>query len=111
MTKKPTTQARQGDVFFEMVKNLPKEARKSNSIGQIILAYGEATGHKHVVTNWKDVDSFGDAQGNIYVSSETEIVVEHDEHGKVVLDPGIYKVGRQREYDAQAANEERRVID
>jgi len=106
-------QARHGDLWIESTKSIPKNAKPKKDA---ILAYGEATGHCHKVEteNFDDVDLFVDPNGNIYVEikKDKEATLVHDEHGPITLTgPGIFEVTRQREYDAAAADEERRVLD
>lgn len=93
-------QNRQGDIFFETVRSLPKGVKPYKNR---ILAYGETTGHSHQVTS-HDVDSYEsyvDEKGNIYIQAKDKaIAISHDEHSPVMLEPGeIWCVSRQREYD------------
>jgi hypothetical protein len=93
---------RQGDVLIEAVKTLPgglKPAKRAG--GRIILAEGETTGHAHAIVD-KEVESFVDEQGNLYLSVEAETVVKHEEHGAITLPIGYYKITRQREYAPDA---------
>jgi len=107
-------QARQGDIFFEEVSEdkVPREGKPLNSL---TLAYGEATGHTHAIvspTKLSDLDSVVDEEGNIYVKSAEKILVDHDEHGAVTLEPDTwYCISGQREYDPLAIERERRVAD
>ena len=105
-----TKQARQGDIWFER-SSIPATAKQKKVDSKIVLAYGEATGHAHVVTNFDEVDMFVDANGDIFLSSQKPITIEHNKHGTIVLDPGEYNVTRQREYDAYAVSQERQVVD
>jgi hypothetical protein len=101
-------QHRQGDLLFEKIDRIPKKAVKRNT--DIILE-GEATGHAHRLVNgelfrgpglrWeRDFDVF------INAGSRTEIV--HEEHGTIGLEPGKWKVTRQREH---AMNGSRNILD
>lgn len=105
-------QARQGDIFFEVVKGKPKGAKKHTSN---ILAYGEVTGHSHKIMSpsISEMESYVDERGDIYVlSPNKEIRITHDEHADIVLPMGEWIcVSRQREYDPLAADKERRVFD
>lgn len=103
-------QARQGDLLIEAVDSIPQKSKKQ---GNRILAYGEATGHCHVIApvDLSDVDVLVDVDGTMYVEARKNTAVVHDEHGRVKLGKGNYKVTRQREYDAIAAGRERRVVD
>jgi hypothetical protein len=111
MREKNEKQARQGDVFFEVISELPKNVKPYNSP---IMAYGEVTGHCHQVIfpSVDEYESYVDTEGNIYLKSSQEIKIGHDEHDCVTLAPNeLHCVTIQREYDPQAAEKERRVAD
>lgn len=81
---------RQGDVLIEAAA-FPTEgltARESR-----VLAEGEATGHAHVVEG--DVEMYEDAQGTLWCRVKEPAEVTHQEHGKIGLPRGEYKVTRQ----------------
>jgi hypothetical protein len=103
-------QARQGDLFFKKVNGFPKNSRPNKDK---VLAYGEVTGHKHQIISppMSKLDSYVDEKGDIYVrSSKEEIVIEHDEHGPIVLPPNQwFSISRQREFDA--IKEEERLVE
>ena len=105
-------QARQGDIFFKTVKNIPNNMKKKTDN---ILAYGEVTGHSHKIMSpsISEMESFVDENGDIYVLSEHEdIKIGHDEHDVITLPKGKWIcVSRQREYDPLAADKERKVAD
>lgn len=109
--EKNNGQARQGDIFFKKVESPPKKGKKQLTN---ILAYGEVTGHTHKVVSpsISKCDSVVDENGDIYIKSKTEIVVDHDEHGTITLEPNVwFCISRQREYDPLAAEKERQVAD
>lgn len=99
MKKKTIKQARQGDVFLELVSAIPKSAKKQKTC---ILAYGEVTGHKHEISTdeafmWVDTD--GRSYVEVYGNSATLI---HAEHGPIALTgPAMYRVIQQREYSPE----------
>src|SRR5690348_15334354 len=100
---------RQGDVLLKRVSKLPKTAVRQQSKGRIILALGEATGHHHSIAT-KSASLFKDDETKAtYVEiAEAMALLEHQEHAPIQLEPGIYRVGLQREYHPQ---EIRRVQD
>ena len=105
-------QARQGDIFFEAVSPVATNKLRPKSDG--VIAYGEVTGHAHVIVSpsLRDIQSYFDNNGNIVVKSHKTIEVAHDEHGTIALPPGqTYLISRQREYDPQNAERERLVSD
>lgn len=88
----------QGDVIFVQVTNVPKEAKKIQSSDEFVFAKGEATGHAHRTKTKMDV--WRGLEGFNYVTSNEEIVVTHEEHDTVVLEPGkIYRQSIARTYD------------
>ena len=102
-------QARQGDIFFKKVSKIPTKGLKKKSDG--ILAYGEVTGHAHKIsTNISDCESYVDEKGDIYIRSDKEINVGHDEHDTIVLPANEWIcVSRQREYSPLEAERQRKV--
>lgn len=94
--------------------------------GQIILAHGEVTGHRHEIVTADDVPPvlegaqfFEEPDGRrvLLVVGETPVYLRHEEHGRLRLDPtrpeqlrqgdvllnpigpGAWEVIRQREED------------
>ena len=56
-------QARQGDIFFQTVGNLPEKLKPHQNS---ILAYGEVTGHSHTPLLYPKVNGFVSAgRGNM----------------------------------------------
>lgn len=103
---------RQGDVLIRKVdalpdglKTVPRDAR-----GRLVLAEGEVTGHAHVVdcpeATFLAAD-LADLEGR-FLKIEREASVVHEEHDTLTLEPGLYEVRRQREYETDA---ERYVAD
>jgi len=87
----------QGDVFFTKINDIPKKAksRKKTERGYVI-AEGEATGHAHVID--EDIE-FYESKGVLYLRTDRDVQVRHEEHKPVTLGKGIWKVGIVREYD------------
>lgn len=93
---------RQGDVLLTRVGGIPQSQDFTDvpmESGLAILAKGEVTGHHHsipaesvarFVVNAKTLERF------IQIKKPTRI--SHQEHAEVVLEPGTYSVGIQREY-------------
>lgn len=104
-------QSRQGDIFFERVSKLPSKGLKKKT--DAILAYGEMTGHSHSITTpISDCESYVDEQGDIYIRSDKDIAVGHDEHNTITLPANEWIcVTRQREFDVLSSSRERRVAD
>lgn len=102
-------QARQGDVFLEVVKKseLPEfEDKKYTTIEGggipqgVVLAHGEVTGHMHAVRSpnaflMKQKDS---NQFYLFIAGNLALDLVHEEHSPITLPPGHYKVTKQRQY-------------
>lgn len=100
------TQFRQGDVLLIKVDSLPEltEAVERED-GRLVLARGEATGHAHVVRErrgrllqWRNSSNW------TYLDLPVPAKVEHEEHAPIDLEPGVYRVLRQREYSPERSN-------
>lgn len=108
-----TNQARQGDVLLARVPSLPADATlRPRESGRVILAHGEVTGHAHAIADAPDAPTAAllDApDGLAYLRVDALSQLVHDEHSTIVLEPGVYRVTRQREYDDEA--EFRQVAD
>lgn len=118
-------QFRQGDIFFEQLPEVPKGFRydpSRNMEGRIVLAEGEVTGHFHEIA--EDLDTVVLAPEDtaaiddliLHVRRPEGATVTHPEHGPITLPPGLWKVGRQREYEHGSITREeqeraRRVAD
>jgi hypothetical protein len=107
---KPTFK-HQGDVMFHpFIGNLPDKTLKHT--GSFVLALGETTGHKHVITverpDHMEMRQLENGEYVIVLSAAG--TVTHEEHKMIVLEPGIYRVGKEREYD-HFAHTVRSVID
>lgn len=89
----------QGDVFFVKVDVIPetKKIVKPSKEGYII-AKGEITGHAHKIEDVVNVIVY-QVDDVYYIECLEPVYVMHDEHKPITLDPGIWKVGIQREYD------------
>ena len=99
---------RQGDVLLVQVKALPKESAISKrEDGQIILAFGEVTGHAHRIAEPAKAKLWS-AQAERYLQVLETTSLAHEEHSAVELAPGIYQVAIQTDYTPQ---ELRRVTD
>lgn len=93
----------QGDVLISSVVKI-----KGKKLKHKILAEGEHTGHKHQLTIGEG--ELYEDDGTLYLHCETKCVITHEEHGKVTVPIGDYKIGIVREYD-HFAEEARNVQD
>ena len=66
--------------------------------GRIILAHGEVTGHAHAIAS-DDAMLFMDAKTlDRYLEVKAPVTLDHEEHSRIELPSGFYKVTIQREY-------------
>ena len=87
-------QARHGDLLLVRIEEIPASAKRAEDK---ILAYGEATGHKHQLLGSAVI--FRD-QERQFVEIVAPSKLVHEEHREIQLPEGFYAVTRQREYDA-----------
>lgn len=98
---------RQGDVLLAKVAALPKGATKKAAKGDVILAYGEVTGHAHRIAAPQKVVLW-DAGAERYLQVLEQSTLTHEEHATITLPSGIYRMPTQVEYSPR---ELRRVAD
>ncbi len=89
-------QYRQGDVLLIKVESLPSTAEKEDNENRIILAWGEATGHAHAIDALAAESFRADNERFVVINEETRLF--HEEHAPIRIEPGVYKVVRQREF-------------
>jgi hypothetical protein len=94
----------QGDVLIRKVNEI-----KGNKLNHLVLAEGESTGHKHVITEG-DAELY-DYEGTLFLKVKSEkALLTHEEHNAVEIKKGDYKIGIVREYD-HFSEEARNVAD
>jgi hypothetical protein len=96
---------RQGDVLVRRVQELPEGATEVAPDPErgVVLAYGEVTGHAHVLTPTKT--RMWEAAGQRYIDVVEPDTLRHTtpgggqaDHEPHSLAPGVYEVLIQREY-------------
>ena len=97
-----TQQYRHGDVYLVATNSLPAGATElPRGRGDVILAYGEVTGHAHRIHERTAV--LWDADGQRYLTvDEGGAALTHEEHARIDLPAGCYRVVIQREYAPDA---------
>ncbi len=103
----------QGDLLIERVTDmLPTGPIVDPATdGSMVLAEGEATGHRHAihdrVTMFRDDGLARDIPAGLYVGhvivDAPSAKLEHDEHDPITLPRGTYRVRRQRELEPKDA--------
>ena len=101
----------QGDITLKPVEK-PKGLKKEFEGDRFILAYGEATGHHHLLTMPvpAKVQVFKNKKGETILYIDGVGVITHQEHQTHEVAPGWYRLGNEQEYDYWAL-ESRKVID
>lgn len=98
-----------GDVIFERVNAIPEGAKQIELHKGFVVERGEGH-HIHVLKNIDGVKGY-EKDGVLYLALEKEIdLLDHEEHGVQIYQPGIYRKGIEIEYDAEA-DEARKTID
>ena len=100
---KKTMQYRQGDVFLELVAEIPEKLKTIPATsGRLILARGESTGHHHSIKSGSS-QLMSTPNGEMFLLvQEGDALLEHQEHAPINLPPGQYRVHIQREYSPEA---------
>lgn len=96
---------RQGDIAIVKVDKLPEgllEVPKDR--GRVVVAYGEITGHAHVLEGGEALFLATDLQDleNRFLKVDEEVELVHDEHNTITIPEGIYEVRHQKEYQPEA---------
>lgn len=86
----------QGDVIGKKLTSMPDGEQKIISRKRLVLAHGES-GHSHVL---EDTDAELIQIGErMLLRLKKAATVVHEEHHKITLSPGIWEIGRVKEYD------------
>ena len=91
-----------GDVIVTRVKQVPDSFEKMDTEPMNALAYGELTGHLHQLQGVQGQDfdlRIEPTTKERHLRIVKPTALKHQEHGPIILLPGDYKVGIQREYD------------
>lgn len=86
---------RHGDVMIARTESIPATAKLRPDV---ILAYGESTGHSHQI-EFPATAELWELDGQLYLKVVAENArVVHEEHKPITLERGLYRVWKQREY-------------
>lgn len=101
----------QGDLPFFPFSGEIKGTKVAHK-GSVVLALGEKTGHKHVITveNPTDMQAWRQLEGGWVITLKTDATLTHNQHGALTIKKGTYRVGQEREHD-YFAEVTRKVID
>lgn len=106
----------QGDVCIERVGDARVRVKPVEPAagGAVVLAEGEATGHRHAfygggVTLFRDDGLARDIPPDLYIGhiqiNTPSASLCHEEHDTIVLPKGTYRIRRQREFEEPAGSE------
>jgi len=90
---------RQGDVALVAIEAIPADAveQPRDGSGRVVLAYGEATGHAHALHD-PGVSMLCAPNQEAFLRVVEPSNLVHEEHDRIAIPPGIYRVVRQREW-------------
>src|SRR5256885_15172118 len=88
--------AQQGDVLLRKLDAMPEGKAKIVARKTLVLAHGES-GHSHVIED--DEAELIQIGERMIVNLTRAATVKHEEHGPITLEPGIWEIGRVREFD------------
>lgn len=88
---------RHGDVIISEAEG-KFEGKTIKHNGSFVLAYGETTGHKHLLTCERMTIKQAE-NGRYFLSLEVEGKLSHEEHKTLTIPAGDYLVGNEREFD------------
>lgn len=99
---------RHGDLILRLVDKT--EGKKIKHNGSFVLAEGEASNHKHLLTAPQMIVRQTE-DGKYYLDMVKEGALSHEEHKTLIIPPGTYEVSREQETDWFANGVTRKVVD
>ena len=99
----------QGDLLLRRLDKLPDGDCKVISRGRCVLAHGES-GHSHILEAAESDAELVQIGERMLLTLAALAPVQHEEHHARTLTPGVWEVGRVKEYD-WLSQMERRVQD
>ena len=97
-----------GDVVLFSIDSIPKTAIKRNLVEKLVVEKGEGV-NTHVINDIANIELLED-NDTMYLNVLRELDIDHEEHGKITIEPGFYvkEIERQFDYEKEI---ERNVID
>ncbi len=96
---------RHGDILIQKTDRIPPDAVK---LEHVIIASSDTTGHSHRIKDRTSAILYDRAAENYLEVIKDSAELIHPEHDTIVLERGVYRVWRQREYTEQGS---RNVVD
>ena len=97
-----------GDLLLEAVDSIPKGAKRVEVHNGYVMERGEGV-HTHIVPDVEGIEVY-EVGGEIFVRVNKQTELDHEEHGRQIVKPGIYRKRIERVWDYEAT-EARRTID
>lgn len=88
--------AQQGDVVLRKLDKMPEGEPNKIIRKRLVLAHGES-GHSHVIED--DEAELIEIGERMLLKLTRAATVVHEEHKPIRLSPGVWEIGRVREYD------------
>jgi len=95
-----------GDVNFHVEVKLP-DVKPVKAKKGFIIEKGEGA-HTHILVEG-DCDIYMDGD-TMYLRANTPCTITHEEHGIMIIEPGVYRKEIENEYDAEK-DEARKTLD
>jgi hypothetical protein len=99
----------QGDILIEQISSMSRLARAEGHgrAKSAVIAEGEGSGHSHRLVGefvfYRDDGLARDIPDQLYLGhvrvGRSTAQLLHEEHATVVLNPGVYRVSRQRQLE------------
>lgn len=86
---------RHGDLLIKEIEKIPK---KLIELKTKTLAFGEVTGHAHVLSAGKTFAKNMKSEPE-FLLLEQDAELTHEEHKPILISKGVYQVIREREYN------------
>lgn len=90
---------RHGDVILFRLSDEGHAKTSGERTKRLTLAFGEATGHAHQLRGDLEVLEKPGPAGRWLFRVHSPSVLSHEEHERMVLEPGVYLKVNQVEYD------------
>lgn len=94
--KTAKTTAQQGDVLLRRLESIPSVEGAKITRKHLVLAHGES-GHSHVIED--DEAELIEIGERMLLKLTKTTTVFHEEHKPIKLAPGVWEIGRVKEYD------------
>lgn len=97
-----------GDLLLEKIAEIPDGANRVEVFNGYVLEHGEGV-HTHSIPDVSGIQVF-EKNGEIFVRVIREVELDHEEHGRQTVKPGIYRKRIERVWDYES-EEARKVVD